>query len=49
MRSTLNDVYFDSSKSIIFSMRTFLTADEEQKRRQLAQNVNQALQQQKSP
>uniref|UniRef100_A0A0R3WZM3 F-actin-capping protein subunit beta n=1 Tax=Hydatigena taeniaeformis TaxID=6205 RepID=A0A0R3WZM3_HYDTA len=45
MRSLLNDVYFGSSKSIIDSMRTYRTAEEEQIHLQLARDMSQALHQ----
>nr|CDS33771.1 F actin capping protein subunit beta [Hymenolepis microstoma] len=48
MRSTLNDVYFGTSKSIIDSMRSYHSADEELARRKLAQNMNEAVAQQKA-
>ncbi|VDL92281.1 unnamed protein product [Schistocephalus solidus] len=45
MRSVLNDVYFGTSKIIIDSMRSFISADEKQQRRTLAEGLNQAFQQ----
>ncbi|CAH8497325.1 unnamed protein product [Heterobilharzia americana] len=44
IRSTLNEVYFGTTKNIVDSLRSVVPASEEEKRRRLVQEVHTALQ-----
>ncbi|TPP67255.1 Actin filament capping protein muscle Z-line beta [Fasciola gigantica] len=44
IRSTLNEVYFGTTKNIVDSLRSLVPASEEEKRRRLVQEVHSAIQ-----
>ncbi|TPP51550.1 Actin filament capping protein muscle Z-line beta [Fasciola gigantica] len=44
IRSTLNEVYFGTTKNIVDSLRSLVPASEEEKRRRLVQDVHSAIQ-----